>query len=163
MMGPSTMGASLMSSTDSRTRRMRGSASGNSRMSKDGRCLSAPLLPASQSTHASTWYTTSTGSLTGASRERTLWKPLASSWRDWDSDEFGPVRKNVDDASAFREGCIPHWGKGGNMRKRQDLEHELTFAYYRTKRHNMHPHRAEVGDPILPQASVVVQMRSGKG
>jgi len=156
---------SMMDSMDSRKANKtfgRGCA-GLSKLTKDGRCLSAPLLGAAHSTHASTWYSGSSTSAGASHQCRSLWKPLASSWRDWDSDEFGPVRKNADDGSAFREGCIPHWGKGGNMRKRQDLEHELTFAYYRTKRHNMHPHRAEVGDPILPQASVVVQMRSGKG
>jgi len=92
---------------------------------------------------------------------RSLWKPLASSWRDWDSNEFGPVRKNVDDGSVFRDGCIPHWGKGANIRKRKELEHELTFAYYRTRRHMLHPHRKEVGDPTLPAMDVVVEMRNG--
>jgi len=94
---------------------------------------------------------------------RSLWKPLASSWRDWDSDEFGcPVRKNVDEGSAFRDGCIPHWGKGGSMRKNNALEHELSFAYYRMKRHTTHPHRKEVGDPTLPPNAVVEEMRNGR-
>jgi len=159
---PSMMQTSMMTSIDSRKgRKARGSGS-LSGLGKDGRCMSAPLLPASQSTHTSTWYTSTTTG--GASTQcRSLWKPLASSWRDWDSDEFGhSIRTNVDDASAFRDGVIPHWGKGCNMRKRRDLEHELTFAYYRTRRHQMHPHRKEVGDPTLPSDSVVAEMRSGR-
>lgn len=92
-----------------------------------------------------------------------MWKPLASSWRDWDSDEFGaPVRKDVDDGSPFIDGCIPHWGKGSNIRKHHVLAHELAHAWYRTRRHQDHPHRKEVGDPTLPLENVVVAMRSGK-
>jgi len=159
-------GTSMMDSVDSHKGNKTRCRGGLSKLSKDGRCLSAPLLPAAQSTHTSTWYTgsstTSGASMHCRSREP-HWKPLASSWRDWDSDEFGPLRKNVDDGSAFRGGCIPHWGKGCNMRKKSDLGHELTVAYHRTRRHYMHPHRAEVGDPILPAANVVEKMRSGRG
>jgi len=170
--GPSLgMGASLMSSTDvgdSRTRMSRNRSQSRSKLSRDGRCNSAPLLPASQSTHASTWYSVSSrpssqGGGSGNSRtDRTLWKPLASSWREWDSDEFGPTRKNVDDSSAFRDGCIPHWGKNASLRKNTDLEHEFAFAYMRIKRHVKHKCRKEVGDPLLPKDAVVIEMRSGK-
>jgi len=158
---PSFMGASMMSSTDSRWKnRSRGQS--RSRYSQEGRCLSAPLLPASASAQASTWYTSSTGTGGASTRGHSFWKPLASSWRDWDSDEFGPVRKNVDDGSAFRDGCVPHWGKGCNVRKHSALEHELAFAYYRMRRHVQHPHRKEIGDPALPAESVVVEMRNGR-
>lgn len=153
------MGDSMMSSKDSRKDKTRRGMS-SSKLSKDGRCLSAPLLPASQSTHTSTWYTASTMT-GGTSSNRSLWKPLAGSWRNWDSDEFGPVRKNVDEGRAFLDGCIPHYGKGNSVRKNHSLEHELAYAYYRTRRHLLHPHRKEVGDPTLPQDNVVAQMRSG--
>lgn len=49
------------------------------------------------------------------------------------------------------------------MRKLNVLEHELTWAYYRMRRHHAHPHRAEVGDPSLPPEHVVEAMRHGKG
>jgi len=93
---------------------------------------------------------------------RSLWKPLGSSWRDWDSDEFGPLRKNADDASAFIDGCIPHWAKGTSMRKNNNIAHQFNFAYYRMKRHSTHPERKKVGDPALPPQNVVGPMRSGK-
>lgn len=48
------------------------------------------------------------------------------------------------------------------MRKNNALEHELSFAYLRMKRHMTHPHRKEVGDPTLPPENVVVEMRSGR-
>jgi len=48
------------------------------------------------------------------------------------------------------------------MRKKQDLAHELTIAWYRAKRHESHPLRKEVGDPYLPNSQVIQAMRSGK-
>lgn len=152
--------ASVMSSTDPGRTRRRSQA--RSKMSSDGRAQSAPLLPASQSTHASTWYSTTTAG-SGTTRAPSMWKPLGAKWRDWESDEFGPVRRNVDEGDAFRDGCVPHWGKGCSMRKLNVLEHELTWAYYRMRRHNAHPHRTEVGDPTLPPECVVEAMRHGKG
>lgn len=160
MEGGSTWGSTV---NDSRRSKTRNRGHHTSKLSKDGRCLSAPLLPAAASPQTSTWYTASTTSGGGSINGHSLWKPLGSSWRDWGSDEFGvPLRKNVDDGSAFVDGCIPHWGKNGNMRKINTLEHELGFAYYRTKRHMTHPHRKEVGDPRLPLSNVIVEMRNGR-
>lgn len=123
-------------------------------------CRSAPLLAASQSPLTSTWHSSSHGF---SSSGRSLWRPLGSTWRDWQADEFGdPLRKNVDDGSAFVHGCVPHWSKQSTMRKHHVLEHELTWAYYRMSRHSSHPQRKEVGDPHLPQADVVEAMRHGR-
>lgn len=132
-------------------------------LGENGRCWSAPLLPASQSTHASTWYSTTTGG-TGTIRGTSMWRPLGSTWRDWECDEHGDsMRKNVDDCANFRDGVVPKWSKECNTRKLHILEHELTWAYYRMKRHHAHPHRKEVGDPSLPPEHVVEAMRHGKG
>jgi hypothetical protein len=60
----------------------------------------------------------------------------------------------------FVQGCVPSWNKT-NMRKLKALEHELTWCYYRMRRHNFHPERQYVGDPQLPPDSVVEKMRSG--
>jgi len=153
---------SFLSPPDSRTRKNRSRLLAGNSPDGSGRCASAPLLFAPNSNQASTWYTSSPEKSNERRSGRTLWKPLASTWRDWDSDEYGATRANVDDGSTFRDGCIPHWGKGSVVRKMKDLEHEMSTAYLRMRRHKTHPCRKEVGDPLLPKDSVVVQMRGGR-
>lgn len=146
------------SSIDSRTRRSRRRSLRSQGLIA---CRTAPLLGASQSPLTSTWHSSSQG-LT-ASSGRSMWRPLASTWRDWQTDEFGdPLRKNSDDGSEFVHGCVPHWSKQSTVRKHSVLEHDLTWAYYRMARHSAHPQRKEVGDPHLPQAAVVEAMRHGR-
>lgn len=48
-----------------------------------------------------------------------------------------------------------------SLRKNKAVEHELTWCYYRMKRHALHPERKSVGDPHLPKEDVVEKMRSG--
>lgn len=125
-------------------------------------CRTAPLLGASHSPLTSTWHSASRGSSV-CPGSRSLWKPLGSTWRDWQADQFGQtLRTNSDDGSAFVHGCVPHWGRDGNMRTHSVLCHELSWAYYRMSRHSSHPQRKEVGDPHLPQADVVEAMRHGR-
>lgn len=91
-----------------------------------------------------------------------MWKPLGATWRDWEQDEFGsPIRRNADQGNEFLHGTVPKWNKGQTMRKIHVLEHELTWAYYRMRRHAKHPLRQEVGDPHLPPDKVVEKMRYG--
>lgn len=75
-----------------------------SRRSKMGDSRSAPLLPAANSTHSSTWYSASdASSRTLSAQGPPLWSALAGTWRQRSTDEFGvSVRKNADDGSAFR-------------------------------------------------------------
>lgn len=47
------------------------------------------------------------------------------------------------------------------LRKVKKLEHELTWAYYRMRRHALHPQRKDVGDPHLPPDCVTEKMRYG--
>lgn len=89
------------------------------------------------------------------------WRPLGATWRDWEHCS-GPVRKNVDDGREYMNGCVPHWGKDGVMRVKGILEHELTWAYYRMRRHEKHPQRQAVGE-FLPQDALNEKMRFGKG
>lgn len=120
---------------------------------------SAPLLPAAQSSCTSTWYSSSNRSTTlhGAP----MWQALGNTWRTRSKDEFGdPIRRNVDEANMFQQGCVPNWNKM-HMRKFKILEHELTWAYYRMRRHALHPQRKEVGDPHMPPQCVVEKMRFG--
>lgn len=121
---------------------------------------SAPMLgsPSAARTSAS-W-----SSLTGASwyswdsrrdvppSETPSWKPLGSTWRERSMGETGPVRENVDDGSDFVHGCVPQWGKGGCKRRRDQLEHELTWLYYSMRRHTDHPLRVEVGETLSTDA-----------
>lgn len=124
--------------------------------------LSAPLLPAQHSHDVSTWYSTTSSAHDGfVSQGRALWKPLASTWRDWETDEFGPLRKNADEGKVWINGTVPHWKKASGLRKQSVLEHELTWAWYRMCRHAKHPQRDAVGDPHLPHDQVVNKMSHG--
>lgn len=91
-----------------------------------------------------------------------MWSSLGSTWRERSQDDFGtPVRKNVDESNAFATGCVPNWSRM-NIRKTRALEHELTWTYYRMRRHTSHPERKAVGDPDMPTECVVEKMRSGE-
>mmetsp|Transcript_5996 Transcript_5996/g.14289 ORF Transcript_5996/g.14289 Transcript_5996/m.14289 type:complete len:360 (+) Transcript_5996:161-1240(+) len=107
---------------------------------------SAPLLPAAHSTQGITWYS-GNGSLASGARQ-SCWKPLGATWRDWETDSIGRVRSSVDESSSFVQGCVPHWGKEACVRARGVLEHELTWAYYRMRRHVQHPLRKQVGETL---------------
>lgn len=89
-----------------------------------------------------------------------MWSSLCGTWRERETDEFGcPVKRNVDEAKSFSSGCIPNWNRM-HLRKIRGLEHELTWCYYRMRRHVGHPMREEVGER-LPNESVVKEMRAG--
>jgi len=91
-----------------------------------------------------------------------MWSPLAGTWRDRSVDDYGsPVRRNADEANCFQSGCIPNFSRM-NMRKSSALEHELTWNYYKIRRHELHPERKQVGDPAMPVECVVEKMRFGK-
>lgn len=132
--------------------------------SKLGQSRSLPSLRGtwySHSPHSSTWYSSGSNRTTSQSN-RTLWSPLGSTWREREKDDCGvPVRKNADEGNAFIHGCIPRWGKI-HTRKAKALEHELTWCYYRMRRHALHPQREPVGDPHMPNEHVVEPMRSGE-
>jgi len=115
-----------------------------------------PLLPAATSQHGSTWYASNDMSMTSSSK-RSCWKPLGSTWREWEEDH---PRTNFSDGSSYINGCVPHWGKDSIIRMKGVLEHDLTWAYYRMSKHSMHPLRLQVGD-TLPKTAVVEQMRFG--
>lgn len=87
-----------------------------------------------------------------------LWEPLGATFRTWDAAET--MRTNVDEGLAFVNGHVPHWGKTAQIRKRGALEHELTWAYYRMRRHEAHPQRKSVGETLRP-TDVLEPMRGG--
>jgi len=90
-----------------------------------------------------------------------MWSSLGGTWRDRSQDDFGaPVRKNVDESNSFSSGCVPNWSRVA-IRKTRALEHELTWTYYRMRRHVGHPERKKVGDPHMPPECVVEKMRCG--
>lgn len=90
-----------------------------------------------------------------------MWQALGTTWRSRDKDDFGAsVRKNADEANAFADGCVPNWNQM-HIRKNRILEHELTWAYYRMKRHGLHPMRKDVGDPHMPPECLAEKMRYG--
>jgi len=57
---------------------------------------------------------------------------------------------------------VPHWGKEVGIRVKGLLEHELTWAYYRMRRHEKHPQRKAVGE-FLARDALNEKMRFGVG
>lgn len=108
---------------------------------------SAPLMhtKSPEKPGVETWHSTS------PSRP---WTPAAksrSSWRARDfalaaSGELSHLRNDVDNGAEFVHGCVPRWNLEGNLRIRDTVGHDLTWAYYRMKRHPNHPLRTEVDD-----------------
>jgi len=127
---------------------------------KHGNVQSAPLLPAALSTQGQTWYT-GNSSLSAGSRQ-SCWRPLGATWRDWESDGIGRMRSSADDGSSFIHGCVPHWAKDTSVRGKGLLEHELTWAYYRMRRHVQHPVRKQMGQSAS-EADATEDMRFGTG
>jgi len=122
------------------------------------RSRSAPMLPAQHSTAASTWHT---GASWSSSPSTKYWKPLGSTWRDWDENNSRRgIARDANNKKDFMNGTVPNWQKQGTVRIKHLLQHELAWAYYRTRRHAEHPLRAEVGE-TLPAKAVVGAMRSG--
>lgn len=143
-----------------RTLRQSGASPVPSGSGRLGKTQSAPLLPAAHSTQGLTWYP---GSCSQASGSRlSCWRPLGATWRDWEGGGAGRTRSAADDGSSFVQGCVPHWGKDTALRAKGVLEHELTWAYYRMRRHVQHPLRKQMGE-TLPQSDIIGGMRFGKG
>lgn len=122
------------------------------------RSRSAPMLPAQHSTAASTWHT---GTSWTSSPSTKHWRPLGSTWRDWDENSSRKgVARDANNKKDFMNGVVPNWQKQGTVRIKHVLQHELAWAYYRTRRHAGHPLREEVGETLDPK-NVVGAMRSG--
>jgi len=126
--------------------------------------MSAPLMRAGASPQPTTWYTSK-----GQVPPKSCWRALGSTWRDWDRDSHELstssvqlCRGSVDALNDYAEGCLPHWGKEGSVRVRGVLEHELTWSYYRMRRHEKHPQRLAVGEK-LPAEALAEKMRFGLG
>mmetsp|Transcript_27253 Transcript_27253/g.78403 ORF Transcript_27253/g.78403 Transcript_27253/m.78403 type:complete len:381 (+) Transcript_27253:161-1303(+) len=149
-------GRSSESSEPSQNTMLMASASAPAFFSAKKRASMAPMLPADPTPQMSTWHTG--GSMSSSMRRS--WRPLGATWREWEKD--GPVRNNVDDGREFVSGCVPHWGKETGIRLRGVVEHELTWSYYRMRKHEKHPQRQEVGE-LLPQESLNEKMRFGRG
>jgi hypothetical protein len=57
---------------------------------------------------------------------------------------------DVCDGSPFVKGCLPQWGAEITIRVKGALSHELTWAYYRMKRHPEHPVRKDITQQFPP-------------
>jgi len=110
---------------------------------------SAPLLYDAHLSQGPTWYSGHPALAFGA--RQSCWRPLGGTWRDWEADGPGRVRRSADDGGSHVQGCVPHWGKDSCLRAKGTLEHELTWAYYRMRRHVQHPLRKQMGE-TLPKA-----------
>lgn len=138
-------------------------ASSGSRCSwhSNGRTRSAPLLLASSTTSCGTWYLKSSCEA-GSPPRQAQWRPLGSTWRDWEADSHGErLRSNADDCRPFADGCVPKWTRGSIMHTKAILGHELAWAYYQMRRHRNHPLRLELGE-MLPLKDLVGKMRDGQ-
>merc|ERR1712224_487805 len=74
-----------------------------------------------------------------------------------------PRKFNHNEHRVLADGTMPGWSRGSTLRAKRLLEHTLTWAYYRTRRHELHPLRKKVGDPYLPLTSICREMRIGIG
>lgn len=100
---------------------------------------------------ASSWFAASSGSVLSSERRRQpLWRPLGATWREWEDNEGEPSRTYVSDGSPFVKGCLPQWGAEITIRVKGALSHELTWAYYRMKRHPEHPVRKDITQQFPP-------------
>lgn len=54
------------------------------------------------------------------------------------------------DGSAYVNGCLPQWGVESTIRVKSAIEHELTWAYYRMRRHPEHPVRKDISQQFPP-------------
>lgn len=124
-----------------------------------GKNRSTPLLPSADSPQAVTWYS---GKAPLGPSSASCWRALGATWRDWDTDVKGPLDRQADDGKDYVNGCVPHWTKTNRVRTKGLLEHELTWAYYRMRRHEGHPQRQAVGES-LPNNCVGEKMRFGTG
>lgn len=134
------------------------------------RAHSAPMMYyAGASPQASTWYATGSGPMPV---KKTCWRPLGATWREWESMDHnagsrgtpvpGSRGGGIDDRRGYVDGTVPHWGKEVGIRVKGLLEHELTWAYYRMRRHEKHPQRKAVGEFLAPDA-LNEKMRFGVG
>jgi len=116
---------------------------------------SAPLIKAAPSPHMSCWYS-SNHSGSDKLMQQKSWQPLGDTWRRWECDpastgfttRYSQLRSDADSGRAFVHGTVPHWGKPSAIRVKGVIEHELTWAYYRMKRHAEHPLRKAVGEQV---------------
>jgi len=132
------------------------------------RASTAPAMHCSHKAPTSQWFCNSFAGSDKAST-KAHWKPLGNTWREWEHDPVGTgsmsresqLRSTADEGRIHMQGAVPHWSKKASLRAKGVLEHEITWAYYRMRRHAEHPLRKNVGDPHLPQTDVVSCMRSG--
>lgn len=129
---------------------------GGTKRGKAWHTRSAPLLPASDQGRSTTWFSSASP---GTTSRQPLWQPLGASFRSCEADGQGGMTRCSSNGS-WANGCVPHWLKDSSMRKKQVLEHDLSWAYYRMARHAHHPLRQEVGEN-LPANAVIEQMRFG--
>lgn len=119
------------------------------------RVQSNPLMYTECTAPAAMWYP---GKSASDSTPQRCWQPVGGTWRQWNS-ECKP--RCVDDGRDFVNSCVPHWSKDAAVRTRSGLEHELTWAYYRMRRHEQHPQRQAVGE-CLANEELPEKMRFGK-
>lgn len=122
--------------------------------------MPAPLLHRSCSQPVSTWF--GAGEPLPSCPSRPCWRKLGDAWRQW--EEPGVDGQHVrcpGDSRDFAQACIPKWSKGAKIRTRGLLEHELTWAYYRMRRHEAHPQRQAVGE-FLDKEKLPEKMRFGR-
>lgn len=124
------------------------------------RAISVPMLPAGTPPQTrATWHSAAAGrSASTLSRTASSYRPLGSTWRDWDVHLSSSSRSRTgfrahsssaatEDAKEFVHGCVPHWGKDATIKVRGALEYELTWIYYRIRRQREHPLRNTVTHP----------------
>lgn len=120
-----------------------------------GRPRSVPMFPASPSPMSSTWH--SGPSWASSGKKKTNWKPLGSTWRDWEANSAS----HGDSQESHVSGVVPNWSNTTSMRVKGLIEHELSWSYYQMRRHTSHPLRNQVGETLRLHDVIAKEMCNG--
>jgi len=99
----------------------------------------------------------SVSSLGRAQTTPNLHRKLGDLWRD--TGDWSPERSFTAAGDSFVGGTVPFWPKGRMLRSKGHIAHDLSWAYWRTRRHEDHPLRVSVGQSHLPKNDVCSDLR----
>lgn len=84
-------------------------------------------------------------------------RPVGDMWRS--TGDWSPERSFAGAGDSFIGGAVPFWPKGRMCRSKGHIAHDLSWAYWRMRRHPDHPLRIAVGQQNLPTADVCSALR----
>lgn len=82
--------------------------------------------------------------------------PLGQTWSR--TGDWSPERSFTGEGDSFIAGAVPFWSKGRQCRKKVHIEHDLSWLYVRTKRHQEHP--LHIAQNSLPKVDIPAALRN---